>query len=412
MAGAETTARLPVVRLAEIATKIGSGATPRGGKESYRAEGISLIRSMNVHDFRFEYSGLAHIDGDQARALDNVTVEQDDVLLNITGASVARCCMTPRGILPARVNQHVAIIRVKKTEADPCYVHYCLVSPQYKDHLLSIAQGGATREALTKEKIEEFRIPCPPLATQRKIAAILSAYDDLIENNLRRIKILEEMAQNLYREWFVKFRFPGHEHARFVDSPLGRIPEGWEAVKVGSLLSRVRRPARVQKRHYAIEGPIPVVDQGRDFVGGYTDRDEALIEDGLPLIVFGDHTRVLKYIDFPFACGADGTQLLKSDNVRMPMTLFYHALVSIDLSDFAYARHFKLLKEELLALPAASIAMLYDRFALSLRNQVSSLMERNDSLRATRDLLLPRLISGELDVSELGIAASEAAAGV
>ena len=76
----------------------------------------------------------------------------------------------------------------------------------------------------------------PPLPTQRKIAAILSAYDDLIENNLRRIKILEEMAQNLYREWFVKFRFPGHQHARFTDSPLGRIPEGWEVVKLGTLL--------------------------------------------------------------------------------------------------------------------------------------------------------------------------------
>ena len=81
----------------------------------------------------------------------------------------------------------------------------------------------------------------PPLPAQRKIAAILSAYDDLIENNLRRIKILEEMAQNLYREWFVKFRFPGHQHARFIDSPLGRIPEGWEVKKVGNILKKVKR---------------------------------------------------------------------------------------------------------------------------------------------------------------------------
>ena len=99
-----------------------------------------------------------------------------------------------------------------------------------------IATVSATTESQS-DILSEFEVPVPPLPTQRKIAAILSAYDDLIENNLRRIKILEEMAQNLYREWFVKFRFPGHQHARFTDSPLGRIPEGWEVKTLGSLIA-------------------------------------------------------------------------------------------------------------------------------------------------------------------------------
>ena len=247
----------------------------------------------------------------------------------------------------------------------------------------------------------------PPLPTQRKIAAILSAYDDLIENNLRRIKILEEMAQNLYREWFVKFRFPGHQNARFVDSRLGQIPDGWELMKVGDILKQVKRGTKIQKQDYATEGLIPVVDQGKEFIGGYTDDMESLISYDLPLIVFGDHTRVLKFIDFPFACGADGTQLLKSDNERMPMTLFYYALLSIDLSDFAYARHFKFLKEESLVLPAKSIAGLFDQFVSPLRDQTRSLMRKNTILRRTRDLLLPKLISGEVDVSDLDITVPE-----
>lgn len=96
---------------------------------------------------------------------------------------------------------------------------------------------GATQDNLSISKLLSFRVPTPHVTTQRKIAAILSAYDDLIENNLRRIKILEEMAQNLYREWFVKFRFPGYQNARFVDSPLGRIPEGWEVVTIGELIA-------------------------------------------------------------------------------------------------------------------------------------------------------------------------------
>ena len=250
----------------------------------------------------------------------------------------------------------------------------------------------------------------PPLPTQRKIAAILSAYDDLIENNLRRIKILEEMAQNLYREWFVKFRFPGHQQARFTDSPLGRIPEGWEVVKVVEILKKVKRGAKIQKQDYAGEGLIPIVDQGKEFIGGFTDNTESLISDDLPLIVFGDHTRALKFIDFPFACGADGTQLLKSNDERMPMTLFYCALSSIDLSDFAYARHFKFLKEETLVLPVRLIADHFDQFVLPLRYQVRSLKQKNAILRRTRDLLLPRLISGEVDVSELDLVVPEEAA--
>ena len=218
------------------------------------------------------------------------------------------------------------------------------------------------------------------------------------------------MAQNLYREWFVKFRFPGWEKARFVDSPLGRIPEGWEAVKVGEVLKKVKRGVKIKKKDYVTEGLIPIVDQGKDFIGGYTDNTESLISDDLPVIVFGDHTRVLKFIDFSFACGADGTQLLKSNDKRLPMTLFYYALSSVDLSDFAYARHFKFLKEENLLLPVKSIADFFDQIVSPMREQIRSLMKKNAALRRTCDLLLPKLISGEVDVSDLDINIPEEAA--
>ena len=197
--------------LKKITTKIGSGATPRGGKNSYKTEGITLIRSLNVYDFEFSYEGLAFITEEQASEtrLARVIVKPKDILLNITGASVARCCMVPEHLLPARVNQHVSLVRVDPTRVDSRYVLYCINSPVYKHQLLSLAQGGTTREALTKEIIGNFAIPLPPLPTQHKIAAVLSAYDDLIENNTRRIEILEEMASTVYREWFVEFRFPG-----------------------------------------------------------------------------------------------------------------------------------------------------------------------------------------------------------
>lgn len=149
------------VKLGEITSKIGSGATPRGGKNSYSSSGISLIRSLNVYDFIFDMDQLAYINQKQADELSNVVVQEDDVLLNITGASVARCCIVPKKILPARVNQHVAIIRIDKSYAIPRYVFYYLVNPSNKQAILNLAQGGATREALTKSTIENYEIQLP-----------------------------------------------------------------------------------------------------------------------------------------------------------------------------------------------------------------------------------------------------------
>jgi type I restriction enzyme, S subunit len=148
--------------IGEITTKIGSGSTPRGGAASYKSEGITLIRSLNVYDYQFEESGLAFIDEKQAEKLSNVVVEPDDILLNITGASVGRCCMVPDRLLPARVNQHVMIIRAHKGEVGPYYLLCAINDNQQKQMILNIARsGGATREALTKDVVSGLRIPIP-----------------------------------------------------------------------------------------------------------------------------------------------------------------------------------------------------------------------------------------------------------
>ncbi|HXB62825.1 MAG TPA: restriction endonuclease subunit S, partial [Acidobacteriaceae bacterium] len=164
-------------KLKSVTTKIGSGATPRGGEESYQVEGISLIRSLNVHDFGFKYLKLAFLDDIQADELSNVRVQARDVLLNITGASVARCCIVPEDVLPARVNQHVSIIRPIAEKLDPDFLHYLLISKPYKDHLLQTGEeGGSTRQAITKAQIQDFSVEYPATVKEQKaIAAKLDA---------------------------------------------------------------------------------------------------------------------------------------------------------------------------------------------------------------------------------------------
>ena len=163
-------------QLGEITTKLGSGATPKGGKEAYQEDGITLNRSMNVHNGLFEYKELAHISEEQATKLDNVTIEENDVLLNITGASVARSCVVPSKILPARVNQHVCIIRCNQRIV-PEFLNKLLIDDNYQRLLWSIARGGATREAITKQQVESLKIIVPPIELQNQFADFVHQVD-------------------------------------------------------------------------------------------------------------------------------------------------------------------------------------------------------------------------------------------
>lgn len=164
--------------LRDVTGKIGSGATPRGGKESYQAEGIVLIRSMNVHDGRFEYKDLAYITEEQAAQLENVTVEEGDVFINITGASVARSCIVPSDVLPARVNQHVAIIRCLRSQLHPSFANNMFLNSRFKGKLLDIGEsGGATRQAITKQQLEKLTVILPPLELQNQFAAFVAQVD-------------------------------------------------------------------------------------------------------------------------------------------------------------------------------------------------------------------------------------------
>ena len=192
---------MAIVKLVEICEKIGSGATPCGGKEAYCKEGISLVRSQNILDFYFLKDGLAFINDEQARKLSNVEVNSGDVLLNITGDSVARACLMNGDYLPARVNQHVAIIRGKANRVLNSYILYYL--QWRKNYLLQLASAGATRNALTKTMIEQLELDLPPLDDQKRVVAILDSLQSRIQLNQKINDNLQQQAMALFKKWFV-----------------------------------------------------------------------------------------------------------------------------------------------------------------------------------------------------------------
>lgn len=178
--------------IGNICSKIGAGATPKGGKKVYISEGCSLIRSLNVHHGFFKYDDLAHINDSAADALKGVTIQENDVLFNITGASIARCCVVPSDVLPARVNQHVCILRVSKS-VSPEFLCYQLNSIQHQKTLLSIGEAGSTRQAITKGDMEKHIISFPSPNEQTRIVYRLNALTE-------KIATMQDNLNNIYAE--------------------------------------------------------------------------------------------------------------------------------------------------------------------------------------------------------------------
>ncbi len=290
-------------------------------------------------------------------------------------------------------NQQINSI-VPNEQHDPLFVYYLMnyCRPRIRSIGLS---GGAAQPIINKTTFSSIEVKTPEKPVQKKIADTLSAYDDLIENNRRRIALLEESARLLYREWFVHLRFPGHETTKIVDG----IPEGWKLRKVGEILSKVKSRPKIKKADYLLEGKFPCVDQSQDFIGGYTNADDAVYEEILPVVIFGDHTRVLKYINFPFARGADGTQVCCSKDERLSNELLYFSLKELDLSNYFYARHFKFLKSLEILIPTSDLNREFSLFASQIFEQIKTLRLFNKKLAEARDLLLPRLMDGRLEVA-------------
>lgn len=186
----------PTAPLKQLCSKIGSGATPKGGKTAYQESGVSLIRSTNVFDYAFSYDDLAHISDEQADLLSNVVVEGNDVLFNITGVSVTRCCIVPADVLPARVNQHVMILRPNTAMPMSYYIMTTLCSAENKAKLMGIAQSGSTREAINKQEMESFSIPVPPTKEVQDFEIkARGLYESVIRNTeeIMRLNVMQQL---------------------------------------------------------------------------------------------------------------------------------------------------------------------------------------------------------------------------
>jgi len=307
----------------------------------------------------------------------------------------------------------------------PLYVYYFLKMLNLKQY-----NSGAGVPTLNRNHLDTLEIAIHDFQSQRKIASILSAYDDLIENNLRRIKILEEMAQTIYREWFVKFRFPGHEKVRMVDSPMGKIPEGWDVTTLDSVLSILESGSRPKGGIDPSMCDVPSIGAENILgLGKYDFSKEKFVSreffekmkrghiNNCDVLLYKDGAKIGRKSmfrdNFPHSecCINEHVFILRANEKCGQAYLFFWldqpditaGIINLNANAAQPGINQKGVKGLPILLPDRKFLDFFDEFVEPLLAKLFNLAKKNQVLRRTRDLLLPKLISGELDVSELEI---------
>ncbi len=399
-----------VITLGEICDKV-KGVIKTGPfgsqlhESDYSNDGIPVVMPINIIDRRIITDSIARVAPEHVERLSKHKLKAGDIIFGRRG-EIGRQALVHSKQEGWLCGTGCIRISLGDTVIKPLYLHYYLCHPDVISWISNQAIG-ATLPNLNTSILRSVPVSVPSLLKQGKISFFLSAYDDLIENNLRRIKILEEMAQNLYREWFVNFRFPGHEQVRFVDSPLGRIPEGWEVVKLGELI-KIRKGKNITKKTI-VKGTIPVIAGGKS--PAYYHNSPNTMP---PVITISASGANAGYVClYHEAIWASDCSVIDMDVTKY--IYYYYLQLSerhVEVTNLqrgsaqphVYSKD--LMELEALNVPFSVLNCFNDEIK-PIYNMIRILSLKSKTLRQTRDLLLPKLISGEVDVSELDIKVPE-----
>lgn len=394
--------------------------------------GYPSIRTPNIGHGRFILDNVNRVSEETYAAWTQRGVPQAGDLILAREAPIGNVAIIPLK-LKVCLGQRTVLIRPNKNSVNPHYLCYLLLGDEVQGKIKGMS-NGATVHHLNMKDIRNLELPkLPPILTQTKIADILSAYDDLIENNTRRIKILEEMAQLLYREWFVNFRFPGYEEVELVESAIGLIPEGWEIRKLGDILD--------VKHGYAFKGKFFTEEPTNDIVltpgnfsvgGGFQGKKLKYYDGEVPqdyilkakdlLLTMTDLSKTGDTLGFPLFVPPSkqlrflhnqrlGKILIQANQSLGKNHLYYifcsdeyrhHVLASATGSTVRHTAPDRI-KSFQIVVPELELTQKFENIIDVLRNQIENLNQKTNILRQTRDLLLPKLISGEIDVEALDL---------
>lgn len=390
----------------------------------YSDTGRPIVKVSDFTEDSVDINNLTFIPEEIAMKYLKYELNTDDVLVQTVGSWPTNPSSVVGKVIRildqanhSLLNQNAVKI-IPNESIDKKFLFYLLRNDQFKNYIVGTAQGSASQASITLESLRAYEFLLPSLLIQKKIASILSTIDDAIENNNRRILILEEMAQRIYREWFVYFRYPGHESDKLVESKLGIIPEGWEVKKLREFILNVRQSERAGDHLLSIPYvPIDCIPRKSLFLSSAKPGSEAkssLISFQKYDILFGAMRSYFhKVVISPF----NGTTRTTCFVLR-PIDPGYYAFTMLTLFqestiDFAnshsrgstmpYAVWDDGLAEMPAIYPSKEVALDFNKIVEPMLKRIALGFFEQKNLRQTRDFLLPMLISGKIDVSELDI---------
>lgn len=417
--------RWTTVRLGDHADLI-SGHPFKSSQYSDNSVDIRLLRGDNVGQGYLRWNNAKRWAKEDLKNKQKFTLCKDDIILAMDRpwieAGLKYAWVTKKD-MPSLLVQRVARLRGTR-DLETRFLRYIIGSPQFTGYVKTIITGVNVPHISARD-IKSYEFPLPPLDTQRKIAGVLSAYDELIENNTRRIEILEEMARNLYREWFVNFRYPGHEKVPLVDSPMGQIPKGWQLTKLKEVADI--QPGYAFKRSQWSDNGIPVLkikninssNSVDSETGNYVPESTLVPKLNKFVIKQGDLVVAMTGA----TAGKSGLYyskkltLLNQRVARIRTKKFHQCILWAMFSDKEFQHSLFLLADgaaqpnmsgkqiENIEIIAPTLALInkFSEHADPLLSQSLVLQNKQSVLSRSRDLLLPKLISGEIDVSDLPI---------
>ncbi|MDA0834867.1 MAG: restriction endonuclease subunit S [Planctomycetota bacterium] len=392
--------------------RIVTGKTPSSSRPKCFGDEYPFVTPTDMHDKRYASVTERFLSQEGAESQKTLLIPAGAVCVSCIGWQMGKAIVTSR---PSFTNQQLHSI-IPSSDVNPLFLYYSL-STRREEFLSLGSAGGVRTPIINKSVFSDLKVLMADLSLQHKIAGVLSAYDDLIENNTRRIAILEEMAQAIYREWFVNFRFPGHDKVKLITSPLGKIPEGWKPLRLGDMAKEVRRgvdPSQVapDTPYIGLEHlPRRSITLGE--WGKAADVQSTKLAFRKGEILFG---KIRPYFHKVGVAPVDG--VCSSDAiVIVPTSASAFGPVVCCVSSDDFVRHatqtsqgtkmpranWDVLVKYPLPIPPDDLLNHFNETISDVVGTLRLLMMKNRNLRATRDLLLPKLINGQLDVEELDI---------
>jgi len=378
-----------VVKLGEIA-KISSGGSAPQGEEYFNGKN-PFIRVQHIEEGADRIIKYDLITDEAVKKYKLKLYPKEAIIFPKSGASIY---LEKRAMLPldAYIVSHLCVVISKDPKVEQKFLFYGLKNIKLSKEKVD---GYPT---LNLSEVKNVKISLPLLPEQQKIVKVLSKIQQAIDQQDKIIEATKNLKKSLMQKLFTD----GIGYTEFKETEIGQIPKSWEVVKFENTILKKRiKVGKIKQQEYKKIGECPVIDQSQNYIAGYTDKKDKLYQGVLPVIIFGDHTRIFKFVDFPFVAGADGVKVILPDNSKFDSKFFYYAMLNLKIESRGYNRHYPLLREKKISHPPLSEQQEIAHILNTVDKKIETEEKKKATLKELFKTMLNKLMTGEIRLKDI-----------